>query len=133
MNWDIILAMLGTGGVFTLFNWVVNLKAKRRKSVLDKDDISRLMAERDNELILKQHEEKRDILERLSDMEEVLYKLVRCKHYDTCPARYKLQEYKANDRYRYNRQSSLEQKGFRYPRDNPVKPGGVDNPDGQPP
>ncbi|RHO73422.1 hypothetical protein DW083_06130 [Parabacteroides sp. AF48-14] len=133
MNWDIILTMLGTGGIFSLFNYLINLKAKRKKSVLDKDDISRLMAERDNELILKQFYEKRDILEKLSALEEMLYQLVRCKHYYDCPARYKLQEYKANLQHQRNRQPDLESKGFRYPRDNPVESGGVDCPDGQPP
>lgn len=133
MNWDVLLTMLGTGGLFTLLNWVISLKAKRRKSVLDKDDISRLMAERDNQLILKQFYEKRDILEKLSALEEMLYLLVRCKHYADCPARRKLQEYKANPQYQRNRQSDLEQKGFRYPRDNPVEPDGTDCSTRQPP
>ena len=133
MNWDTILAMLGTGGLVAFVNWLINLKATRRKSVLDKDDISRLMAERDNETILNLYDENRNILEKLASLESMLYKLVACKHYADCPARYELQEYKTNNRYQYNRQSDLEQKGFRRPRDRPEQSGGVDCPDGQPP
>lgn len=133
MNWDTILAMLGTGGLVAFVNWLINLKAVRRKSVLDKDEISRLMAERDNETILKLYNENRNILEKLASLESMLYKLVACKHYDDCPARYELQEYKAKLQYQRVRPSTMEQKGFRHPRDNPIEPGGVDSPDGQPP
>lgn len=133
MNWDTLLAMLGTGGLVAFVNWLINLKATRRKSVLDKDDISRLMAERDNKTILKLYDENRNILEKLASLESMLYKLVACKHYAQCPARYELQEYKANIQYQRSRQSSMEQKGIRYPRDNPIESGGVDDTDGQPP
>ncbi|SEF86185.1 hypothetical protein [Parabacteroides chinchillae] len=133
MNWDLLLSMLGTGGLVAFVNWLINLKATRRKSVLDKDEISRIMAERDNETILNLYNENRNILEKLASLESMLYKLVVCKHFDTCPARYELQNYKQNNKYQRARQSTVEQKGKRYPRDNPVQPGKVDNPDGQPP
>lgn len=128
MSWDTLLAMLGTGGLTAFVSWLVNLKATRLKSVLDKDDISRLMAERDNETILKLYNENRNILEKLASLESMLYKLVACKHYDTCPARCELQEYKASICYQRNRQPRVAKKGERHPRDHPGFDGLPDNP-----
>lgn len=133
MEWNTLITMIGTGGLVGLINWLVTLKVARRKARLDKDDVSRHMADRDNKTIIELYDKNRDFMERLAALEELLYKLVRCRHYDTCPARNKLREYKANYRYQRNRQSELEQKGFRYPRDNPVEPGPAHDPDGQPP
>lgn len=121
MDWNTLLAMIGSGGLVGLVNWLVQLKVSRRKAEMDKDDISRHMAARDNETIIELYDKNRDILERLAALEEMLYKLVRCKHYDECPARNRLQEYKANYRYQRNRQPPMEQKGVRYPRSNPTK------------
>lgn len=121
MDWNTLLAMIGSGGLVGLVNWLVTLKVSRRKAELDKDDVSRHMAARDNETIIELYDKNRDILERLAALEEMLYKLVRCKHYDTCPARNKLQEYKANYRYQRNRQPPMAEKGFRYARSNPAK------------
>lgn len=133
MNWDTLLAMLGSGGLVAFVNWMISLKAVRRKSELDKDDVSRLMAERDNETILKLYDENRNILEKLASLESMLYKLVACRHYDHCPARYELQEYKANLFSQRSRPSGMEPKNFRYPRDRPGEPGGDQDSDGQPP
>ena len=55
MNWDIILSILGTGGVLTTLNWVINFRARKLACVLDKDDIYRLMAEKVNHIILDNH------------------------------------------------------------------------------
>lgn len=130
MNWDTLLAMLGSGGLAACINWLISLKAVRKKSVLDKDDVSRLMAERDNETILKLYNENRNILEKLASLESMLYKLVACKHYDHCPARYKLQEYKTNIQHQRGRPSGMEPKGFRFPRDHPDEPGRTEGPNG---
>lgn len=133
MDWNVILAMIGTGGLAGLVNWLVNLKAVRRRAELDKDDVSRHMAERDNQTIIELYDRNRDILERLAALEEVLYKLVRCKHYDTCPARVKLREYQADRRYQRGRQPQMEQKGVRYARSDTGKDAGVQDTAGQPP
>lgn len=133
MSWETLLAMLGTGGLVAFVDWLIGLKTKRKKSVLDKDDISRLMAERDNETILKLYDENRNILEKLASLESMLFKLVACKHYANCPARYELQEYKANLQYQRNRPSGMEPKGFRFPRDHPGFDSGTGSSAGQPP
>lgn len=140
MDWNMLLTMIGSGGLVGLVNWLVSLKTSRRKARLDQDDVFREMAEKNNQFIAQLIYEKEEwqrscnaLSERFALLEGVLYKLVRCRHYDTCPARDKLQEYKASYRYQRGRQSGLEQKGFRYPRDNPVEPGPAHDPDGQPP
>lgn len=133
MDWNTLFAMIGSGGLVGLINWLVNFKTNRRRAELDKDDVSRHMAARDNETIIELYDKNRDILERLSALEEMLYKLVRCKHYDTCPVRHKLQEYKESNRFQRNRQSWMEQKGIRYPRSNPTKETGMDADTARPP
>ena len=80
MEWNTLLAMIGSGGLVGLVNWLINLKVSRQKARMDKDDVSRHMAARDNETIIELYDKNRDILERLAALEEALYKLVRCKH-----------------------------------------------------
>lgn len=133
MDWNTLLAMIGSGGLVGLVNWLVTLKVSRRKAELDKDDVSRHMAVRDNETIIELYDRNRDILERIAALEEMLYKLVRCRHYDTCPARNKLQEYKESLRYQRNRQPPMAEKGFRYPRSNPTKEAGMGTDAARPP
>lgn len=133
MDWNTLLAIIGSGGLVGLVNWLVTLKVNRRKAELDKDDVSRHMAARDNETIIELYDKNRDILGRLSALEELLYKVVRCKHYDSCPVRHKLQEYKESYRFQRNRQPPVEQKGFRYARSNPTKETGMDTNAARPP
>lgn len=128
MNWGALFDYLGAGGgLLVAVNWIINFPVLRRKTRLDKDDMSRLIEEREDEFREKQHADKLEILIRLSELENILFLLVRCKHYDACPARYKLQEYKANLQYQRNRQPDLHQKGFRFPRDNPTESRGPDD------
>lgn len=133
MSWEMLISMLGTGGLVAFIDWFIRLKVIRRKSTLDRDDILRLMVERETAFSNKLHENKIETLARLSSLEELLFQLVRCKYYDNCPARYKLQEYRENLQYQRNRQPDLEQKVFRFPRDHPSEPGAADDSDGQPP
>ena len=46
MDWNIVLAMIGTGGLTGLVNWLINLKVNQSKARLDQDDIFREMAEK---------------------------------------------------------------------------------------
>lgn len=71
--------------------------------------------------------------ERVSGFMAVITRMEECKYYAGCPARPVVQDYKRKYFPVPSRQSNLEQKGFRRPRDRPSEPGGVDNPDGQPP
>ena len=49
MDWNIVLAMIGTGGLAGLVNWLINLKVNQSKARLDQDDIFREMAEKNNQ------------------------------------------------------------------------------------
>lgn len=133
MSWEMVISMLGSGGLVAFVDWFIRLKVIRRKSKLDRDDILRLIVERETAFANKLHENNIETLKRLSYLEELLFQLVRCKYYYTCPVRHKLQEYRANLQYQRNRQPDLEQKGFRFPRDNPSESGAADDSDGQPP
>ena len=58
MDWDTLFNYLGTGGgLIVLLNWMANLPLLRRQKRLEKDDVSRHMAEKDNETILKLYDE----------------------------------------------------------------------------
>lgn len=132
MDWNTLFSMLGTGGLVALVNWMINLKAARRRSELEKDDLARIMADRDNETILKLYNENRNILEKLASLERMLYKVVSCRYYAACPARCIVQEYKTKHFREPDGQHQMEQKGIHSPRDHPDEHSGNDNPAGQP-
>lgn len=134
MDWDALFNYLGTGGgLIVLLNWIAGLPLLRKQKRLEKDDVSRHMAERDNEVILKLYDEIRDFQARMSRLEGCIAKIVVCPMYDRCPARPLVQEYKRKYFYQRTGQSRVEQKGQRYPRDNPVQPGDAPDSAGQPP
>ena len=95
MDWDALFNYLGTGGgLIVLLNWIAGLPLLRKQKRLEKDDVSRHMAERDNEVILKLYDEIRDFQARMSRLEGCIAKIVVCPMYDRCPARPLVQEYK---------------------------------------
>lgn len=60
MDWDALFNYLGTGGgLIVLLNWLAGLPLLRRKQKLDRDDVSRQMAARDNETIIRLYDEVR--------------------------------------------------------------------------
>lgn len=134
MDWDALFGYLGTGGgLIVLLNWLAGLPLLRRKNRLEKDDVSRHIAEKDNETILNLYDEIRDFQARMSRLEGCIAKIVVCPVYDRCPARTLVQDYKRRYFHPGGRQSPVGQKGERHPRDNPVAPGPADDPAGQPP
>lgn len=60
MDWNIVLAMIGTGGLTGLVNWLINLKVNQSKARLDQDDIFREMAEKNNQFIAQLINEKEE-------------------------------------------------------------------------
>lgn len=134
MDWDALFNYLGTGGgLIVLLNWIANLPLLRKQKRLEKDDVSRHMAEKDNETILKLYDEIRDFQVRMSRLEGCIAKIVVCPIYDRCPARSFVQDYKRRYFHPDGRQSPVGQKGKRHPRDNPVTAGSSDGSAGQPP
>ena len=116
--------MVGSGGLAGLLNWLLTLRTRLRQNRLDKEELSRIMQTKDNQTILELYDKNRDMLARLAGLEELLFKLVRCRHYATCPVRHRLQQYKESYRCPRNRQSPLAQKGVRYARSNTRKDAG---------
>lgn len=134
MDWDALFNYLGTGGgLIVLLNWIAGLPLLRQKNRLEKDDVSRHIAEKDNETIQKLYDEIRDFQVRMSRLEGCIAKLVVCPVYDRCPARTLVQDYKRRYFHSGGRQPLVGQKGERHPRDNPVRAGLSDSSAGQPP
>lgn len=134
MSWDALFEYLGTGGgLIVLLNWFAGLPLLRKKKKLEKDDVSRLMSERDNQTILELYEQVQEFRERMFRLEGLLERLVNCPHWERCPARVLVQDYKRKYFYPKSGQSRMGQKGQRYPRDNPEEPGEAGDSTGQPP
>lgn len=109
-------------------------RKNRANLVKDTRDTWQSIAESNNEALIKQNNEIRNLREVVARLEIVLQKIIGCKYYDDCPARLLVQSYK--DKYiraASNRQSGLQKKTHRHARDNPVEPGGDGDPDRQPP
>lgn len=139
--WD-ILRELGNYG-FGFWGLILFFQMRRlKKAELTRDTVNvyKDIAESSNETLekLSERNQKQDakiilLEEKVSAFLAVIMRMEECKSYATCPARPVVQDYKRKYFHVPVRQSKLEQKGKRYPRDNPVEPGGVDCPDGQPP
>ena len=139
--WD-ILRELGNYG-FGFWGLILFFQMRRlKKAELTRDTVNvyKDIAESNNDTLekLSERNQKQDdkiiLLEKkISACLEVFTCMEECKSYAVCPARPVVQDYKSKYFRTTYRQSSLEQKGFRRPRDRPSEPGGVDNPDGQPP
>ena len=134
MDWDALFNYLGTGGgLIVLLNWLAGLPLLRRKQKLDRDDVSRQMAARDNETIIRLYDEVRTFQERLAAIEGCMAKMVVCPIYGRCPARDLVSEYKRKYYYPKGRQPPVAEKGFHRPRSNTGKDTGIPDSAGQPP
>ena len=134
MDWDALFNYLGTGGgLIVLLNWLAGLPLLRRKQKLDRDDVSRQMAARDNETIIRLYDEVRTFQERLADIEGCMAKKVVCPIYGRCRARDLVSEYKRKNYYPKGRQPPVAEKGFHRPRSNTGKDTGIPDTAGQPP
>ena len=140
MDWDIILAALGSGGLVGFLNWLINLGVTRRKAELDKDELFRRMTEENNQFIAQLLDEKSEwqelcntLSEQHAELERLIGEIRRCQHYPVCPVRLKLQNGKTNLHGQRSRQSPLEQKGVRRARSNPGKDVGFPSADTRPP
>lgn len=134
MDWDALFNYLGTGGgLIVLLNWIANLPLLRKRRRMEKDDVSRLMAEKDNQTILELYDQMREFRAGMFRLEGILEKLIACPYWERCPARVLVQDYKRKHYHREAGQPRMEPKGKRYPRDNPVCYSDASDTDGQPP
>lgn len=131
---DILQWAFPTG--FSIVNLVLMgaiWKKNRARLVADTRDTWQSIAESNNEALIRQNDEIRNLREAVARLEVVIQKLLGCPHWPACPARVLVQDYKQKYFRTADRQPRMEQKGKRYPRDNPGFDRGIDNPDGQPP
>lgn len=131
---DILRELINSG--FGLWGIIMFVQTRRyKKAELTRDTVSvyQKIAESNNETLLKQNEKIILLEEKVSGFLSIITRMEECKRYTACPARPVVQDYKRKYFRTPVRQSELEQKGFRYPRDNPVESGGTDGPGGQPP
>lgn len=101
----------------------------RARLVADTRDTWKSIAESNNEALLKQNDEIRNLREAMARLEVVIQKLLGCTHWRTCPGRVLVQEYKQSYFRQPDRQSGMEQKGMHYPRDHPDVGSGDSYPD----
>lgn len=131
---DILRELINNGfGIWGIIMFVQMRRYKKAELTRDTVAVYQKIAESNNETLLKQNEKIILLEERVSGFMAVITRMEECKYYAGCPARPVVQDYKRKYFPVPSRQSNLEQKGFRRPRDRPSEPGGVDNPDGQPP
>lgn len=131
---DILRELANNGfGIWGIIMFVQMRRYKKAELTHDTVSVYQKIAESNNETLLKQNEKIILLEEKISKFLAVITRMEECKHYTTCPARPVVQDYKRKYFHVPTRQSQLEQKGFRYPRDNPVQSGTADCPDGQPP
>lgn len=131
---DILRELINNGfGIWGIIMFVQMRRYKKAELTRDTVAVYQKIAESNNETLLKQNEKIILLEEKVSGFMAVITRMEECKYYSSCPARPVVQDYKRKYFHASYRQSDLEQKGFRRPRDRPSEPGGVDNPDGQPP
>lgn len=131
---DILRELINNGfGIWGIIMFVQMRRYKKAELTRDTVAVYQKIAESNNETLLQQNEKIILLEERVSRFMAVITRMEDCKYYAGCPARPVVQDYKRKYFPVPSRQSNLEQKGFRRPRDRPSEPGGVDNSDGQPP
>lgn len=134
MDWTYILTTaLGSGGLASFITWLCNRELYKAKAIRDREGIWKEMYESTKEATVKLSYDNEQLFQEIHDLKRLVVKMVDCKYYTQCPARHELQDYKRKHFNAPRRQPSMEQKGFRYARDNPIEHCEVDNPDGQPP
>lgn len=131
---DILRELINNGfGIWGIIMFVQMRRYKKAELAHDTVAVYQKIAESNNETLLKQNEKIILLEEKVSGFLAVIMRMEECKSYATCPARPVVQDYKRKYFHVTVRQSNLEQKGFRYARDNPIESGGTNDPDGQPP
>lgn len=132
--WDIVRELINNGfGIWGIIMFVQMRRYKKAQLTHDTVAVYQKIAESNNETLLQQNEKIILLEEKVSGFLAVITRMEECRRYAACPARPVVQDYKRKYFHVPPRQPRMEQKGFRYPRDNPIEPGGIDNPDGQPP
>ena len=105
-------------------------RKNRARMVADTRDTWQEIAESNNEALLKQNDEIRNLRETVAHLEAVVQKLPACPHWDACPARIVVQDYQQRY-FRYqDRQPGMAEEDIHHSRDHPDVEGGDPVPEG---
>lgn len=132
---DILQWALPAGfGIWQLILVRTYRRLNKAKAVKDTRDVWETMAESNNEALLKQNEEIREMRDLIARLERMVFKVGSCRYNDVCPIRAELSVYKA-DIKNNNRQrlDQLQRKTNRLPRDGPDLEGEFDGESDRPP
>lgn len=134
MDWTYLLTTaLGSGGLASILTWLFNRELYRAKSVRDKEGVWKEMYESNNQTLLQQNDEIRQLRDCVSRVERMLFRISACRYYDACPVKPELQVYKTSFATRQPGQSPVTRKTHRHPRDHPYVEGNVTPDSGEPP
>lgn len=100
-------------------------RKNRARLVADTRDIWQQIAESNNDALLRQNDEIRNLRDAVARLEAVVQKLLGCPHWGDCPARIIVQDYRKLYFRHPDRQSGMGQKGVHHARDHPDEPGGA--------
>lgn len=108
-------------------------RLNKAKATRDTRDVWQQIAESNNEALLKQNEEIRQLRTTMAKVEKAMFHMVSCRHYSTCPARMCVQKLQTSLKHGTNRQSSSGNQSYRHLRDHPEVdgdpgPDGTDDP-----
>ena len=118
---DILRELINNGfGIWGIIMFVQMRRYKKAELTRDTVAVYQKIAESNNETLLQQNEKIILLEERVSRFMAVITRMEDCKYYAGCPARPVVQDYKRKYFPVPSRQSNLEQKGFRRPRDRPL-------------
>ncbi|RHJ74416.1 hypothetical protein [Parabacteroides sp. AM08-6] len=132
--WDILRELVNAGfGIWGIVLFIQMRRLKKAEITRDTITVYQEIVQMLNETTTELKNEIKETKNEMDGIKQIVPRIEECKHYVVCPARPVVQDYKRKYFHVPVRQSKLEQKGFRYPRDNPVESGQVDRPDGQPP
>lgn len=134
MDWTYILTTaLGSGGLASLLTWLFNRELYKARAVRDREGVWKEMYESNNQTLLQQNDEIRQLRTSVSRVEKMLFLIGACRYYDTCPVKPELQKYKAKFATRQPGQPPVVRKAHRHARDRPYVEGDISPDDREPP
>lgn len=132
--WDILRELVNAGfGIWGIVLFIQMRRLKKAEITRDTITVYQEIVQMLNETTTELKNEIKETKNEMDGIKQIVPRIEECRHYAVCPARPVVQDYKSKYFHVSPRQSRLEQKGQRYPRDNPDIDSRIDNPDGRPP
>lgn len=134
MDWTyLITTALGSGGLASLLTWLFNRGLYKARAVRDREGVWKEMYESNNQTLLQQNDEIRQLRTSVSRVEKMLFRISACRYYDVCPVKPELQDYTTKFATRQPGQSPIIRKTHRNARDHPYVEGDLASHGGEPP